>query len=445
MNSVQMARFRLFSIQRISQYRPEIDHSFFQTGMERQVASEPNEAPRMGLFTGEVPSFLSLATWCSGCEATNFRDKVYALYSICELSAYQRPKIDCTVPWQIVFIRTAKWMYSSDFSRRTSSFASTLVTAGRYRQESLDIPSWVPDFRSFYISTFNIFRAYRAGGWDSKVPSFRFLILPRSAPESSPLPAYSYIDEEERRQRIPNEGLELSMILQDMVVFASPHFHSDTTHLRRDAPLILRKIAVDLQDIENNLPKYFTGEEGRKAYAATMIANSTHQLTLASPDYKYDRFTELHAWLQDGLPDPTPAYQAAVTRSDVFAKKRFCTTSHGLMCLAPAMVTTGDYVAIIQSCDIPVALRKTDPRQQYYELLGPVYVHRMMRGRASTLMDEFKCKYQPGSEDEVMNTTTSQESWDASMNGPYEVFPYNAKSDYRHIIRAIGKRRVVLV
>ena len=79
----------------------------------------------------------------SNAQATDPRDKVYALFNVANFTPNDlrgRPPIDYTIPWQKVYIRTAKWMYAN-------KWISTLDMAGRYLQDGVTLPSWVPDWR----------------------------------------------------------------------------------------------------------------------------------------------------------------------------------------------------------------------------------------------------------------------------------------------------------
>lgn len=391
---------------------------------------------------GPVSSFGHMMLKCSACEATDPRDKVYALYSLYDRAYVQhRPKLDYSVPWQIVYTRAFKWIHSTDFrSHNVRSLSTALFHAGRIHQSSSDLPSWVIDLRYQVPFVFREANLWKAGGPCSQ-PNTRFVVLSQSLSRSLSLPKYTHVDGQGKKRRIPNEGLEVTALLQDKIAFLSSPNPPDLQHLRRDASRILEKVAADLQHVEEKMPIYFTGEEAIQAYAATLIANTDHHGRLASLEYEKNGFNELRTWFHDGLPDPDPVFLSAVYESGAFTRNRFCTTVHGLMCLAPATVTTSDYVAILERYNIPVLLRKVDPAQQYYELLGPCYVHRMMKGRTYTLMHEFRCKHQPGSEDEAIDLASNSEV----LEGLCSDFPFNAKNDYKNVIRVIGKRRITLV
>lgn len=107
---------------------------------------------------------------------------------------------------------------------------------------------------------------------------------------------------------------------------------------------------------------------------------------------------------------------------------------------APNIADIGDYIAILSGFRHPVVLRKIGPKDQnYYELLGASYVHRMMRGRPWALIEEFRCKYKPGSEDKVPDDASLPPATGSRQNDePCDTFPFNPKSDYSRVVRIFG-------
>lgn len=176
--------------------------------------------------------------------------------------------------------------------------------------------------------------------------------------------------------------------------------------------------------------------------------NTTHDERFANPEYERQGFAEYRKWLDSGIPDPDPVYANAVHNAGSMDDKTFSITSHGLIALTPKIAQLGDYVGILSGFRLPVVLRKVGPpEQRCYELLGACYLHRMMRGRVWSLIEEFKCKYRPGLEDE---TPENPPSTGSSVELPdsveaCETFPFNAKGDYARVVRILGSRRIVLV
>ncbi|CAK1364378.1 unnamed protein product [Cercospora beticola] len=382
-------------------------------------------------------------------EATDPRDKVYALYNLDKSfrfpprAAPPRPKVDYSIPWQVVFIRIAKYTHSTHVDR-------TLSLAGRSQQYSdASLPSWVPDLRNEDIGVFfaDHESSWAAGGMAYQ-PSVQFVSLPSCRIGSRPIPEYYFFNAKGKKKNLVAEALEIGAILQDKIVYCSPQPTLPSMHLAALLPEISSKLAADLTFINEKMPRYFTGESGSDAYAGTIMVNTTPRDELATADYERKGFAEWRAWLESSdFPNNIPEYHQAVVNTELWNKHLFVVSNHGLMCIVPAMTREGDYVAILNGCRYPVALRKVGPEDgQYYELLGPCYMHRMMRGRAWNLIEEYKSKYISTSEDEVVPLDLgSADQTDEDSGGHVGVFPFNANSDYQNIKRVLGKRRIVLV
>ena len=387
---------------------------------------------------------------CSPARATDPRDKIYALYNVASFPTRQdlrdRPPIDYVSPWQKVFIKTAKCLYAN--TRLLNSARMTLDMAGRSLQDKSELPSWVPDWRqNVYHNPFNVHREWSAGG-TAYLPHLRFLNLLRTEPEFESMPKYLFVDKRGRSKRIPNEGLERTAQLLDRVIYMNPVIESGYKRVCEIIDQLIDKVSSDLKYITTHVPKYFTGESVEDAYAATIIASTAHDGTLATRDYEKEGFARWQSWLENKTRDAEPAYQDAVLDAVAFTSKAYCVTAHGIMGLVPDIAREGDYMGILSGLQWPVVLRKVgSPGSQYFELLGACYMHRMMRGRAWGLIEEFKGKYKSGSEDEVcIPPTPSLESLDVSENEALcGSFPFNPKSDYASLLRVLGMRRIVLV
>lgn len=170
--------------------------------LEQTVASEWQ---RLGPSVYLANSFHNLAFTTSGCEATDPRDKVYALYNMTTLLATsmefaQRPKVDYSLPWQALYIRIAKWLYGCKHTR-------VLQMAGRSFQCETSIPSWVPNWRRKLADPLFPHSGWFSGG-GSVEPHLRFLALPKYTHEGPRLPQYFYFDDSGEKKRITGEGLE---------------------------------------------------------------------------------------------------------------------------------------------------------------------------------------------------------------------------------------------
>ncbi|GIZ45730.1 hypothetical protein CKM354_000888500 [Cercospora kikuchii] len=382
----------------------------------------------------------------SALEATDPRDKVYALYNLHKFyrtDAMARPKVDYSIPWEAVFILIAKYTYSTHVDQ-------TLRLAGRFRQESnASLPSWVPDLRNEDIGVFFAGHVTRwsAGGMAYQ-PSVRFVSLPSHRTGSRPIPEYYSFNGKGKKKKLVAEAMEIGAILQDKIVYCSPQPILPTDRVSGNLKEISSKLAADLAFVNEKMPRYFTGESGLDAYAGAIIVNTTPRDELATAEYEREGFAQWTAWLETlDFPNVMPEYHDAMVNTELWTKHLFVVSSHGLMCIVPSMTREGDYVAILNGCRYPVVLRRVGPDDgQYYELLGQCYMHRMMRGRAWNLIEEYKLKYKSGSEDEVIPLGLgSTDHTDEDSGGDIGVFPFNANSDYKNIKRVLGKRRIVLV
>lgn len=435
---------------------PWADHRYDDSPAELATTNMLNwRAHKDGTRSYLVRRFVTLL--CRGIvlEATDPRDKVYALYNLPFVVKWQervapkgsikaRPAVDYTIPWEMVSVRIAKFLYQTDAD-------ATLLLSGRSQQYTdANIPSWAPDLRNVFIE--NVFaphsQQWSAGGGINCESPLRFVHLPARRLGVPPIPEYYYFDSKSRkgngrRRKIVSEAMELGAILLDRIVYCSPQLPLPPGRWSVNAKDVCQKLETDLAFIDENVVTYFTGESGEDAYAGTIIANTTPRDELTAADYEKKGFAEWRAWLTSTeFPNSEPEYHEAVENTEHWTKHLFIVSSHGLMCLVPAMACEDDYVAILSGFRYPVALRKVGPQDgQYYELLGQCYMHRMMRGRAWSLIEEFKLKYRPGSEDEVVPLDID----DQLDDGNIDVFPFNAKSDYRSIVRVLGKRRIVLV
>jgi hypothetical protein len=419
------------------------DRSSIRSELEQAAVDDATKTgPGVFLFL----KFTIMIADCSWCEATDPRDKIYALLNMLNLTSYEKatiPKIDYTVPWQTVYVRYAKWMFSRPWDW---TMEKTLEMAGRVVQSKPKLPSWVPDWREGIENAFVQHTGWSAGG-KAYLPNTRFITLPRPKLNNTSLPAYFYIDGKGRKKKLAAEGLELTAILLDKIVYTSPRLPSISEWRKGIGAKIQQKMATDLQAIRQHIPQYFTGELGVEAFAGTLIANTDHTDNLASDDYEREGFALWQLWLDKGAPKgQEPVYDAAMDNAESLHKYPFCLTAHGLMCLTPHIAGIGDYVAIMSGFRLPTTLRRVSTSEQgFYELLGPCYMHRMMRGRAWSLIEEFKCKYRPKSEDESFDEQQEQLHNNPGEEGPCEGFPFNPKAEHRRIIRVLGKKRIMLV
>ena len=394
-----------------------------------------------------IVTFPALIKDCWSCEATDPRDKIYALYDIAHPGSSKTlatwPKVDYREPWQSVYTKVARWMYETG----RPDAAQTIYYAGRSLQKSTDIPSWVPDWRhaADQVSTAH-------WQWVRAVqrypPTARFMDLKSRRREAPGLTPYKITDAANRLRNLWRPGMELSAIMVDKIVYRNTAPIPDADNFKSVAGAMRDLIRADLQYLEKHVPYYMTGERAEEAYAATLIANTNNEGIIATKDFE-ETFSAYREWVYTGCEGPVPAYAWVVEEGlEAFSTNAFCVTAHGFMGLVPGMTKVGDYVAVAPGFRLPVTLRRAKGcPHPYYELLGSAYVHRLMRGRIWNLLVEFKCKYQQGSEDSVPKAPLRANvlAGAARLEDKCEGFPFNPKADYEHVVKVIGKRKIVLV
>ncbi|KAJ4256639.1 hypothetical protein NW762_008735 [Fusarium torreyae] len=74
----------------------------------------------------------------------------------------------------------------------------------------------------------------------------------------------------------------------------------------------------------------------------------------------------------------------ALLRIILVANRRFARTVRGYLCLVPLQAQIGDRVMIVAGCPTPLVLRRTEPSESCFQLVGDAYVHGAMFGEHVT-------------------------------------------------------------
>ncbi|KAF1979881.1 AAA-domain-containing protein, partial [Bimuria novae-zelandiae CBS 107.79] len=78
-------------------------------------------------------------------------------------------------------------------------------------------------------------------------------------------------------------------------------------------------------------------------------------------------------------PDPEAFHDMGKFSIGVSTDRRLCTTTSGLIGMAPKYAKPGDRVAVMTGCDMPFVLR---PKDENYEFIGAAFVEGLMKGEA---------------------------------------------------------------
>ena len=387
-----------------------------------------NQQIREGANNRLSAPFHLLLEGSSHCQATDPRDKIYALRNLATdlLSDDWVPKPDYERPWEDLYTDVASRLF-----RRGRM--DTFTYAGRVRQpQGPLLASWVPDWRGWRHLKFTTHSAWRAGALRPTTCATHLLSKKQRRDTQRLLPI---------GQEAPRVCLTIKCLMTDDIVYlggVAKDFRkfSDVAEVHQ----VLNELDQAASSfIQNHVgPLYITGEAVEDAYATTLIANTTHEDRLATNEY-CEVYKEWHAWLVAGALGSRPIYHEAIENSEVFWKTQVCVTSHGYLCLVPEMAVRTDCVAILASYKMPVVLR---PVGQYYELIGDCYVHGMMESQAFSLIDDFalKLKEQKRSLESKIRRTEKQMQHDAIRGDPE-----SGLEGYTRVYPTLGQRSVELI
>ncbi|KAI1299571.1 hypothetical protein F5Y03DRAFT_365783 [Xylaria venustula] len=371
--------------------------------------------------------FEGLVDSVSRYEATDARDRIYAMGNMIGDSD-QWFEVDYRIPWQILFTDVARRFLDADTLR-------FLKNAGRVRQEpNTSLPSWAPDYRYKEESTYMLSAPtlWKAGG-----NSTAAFIAPQKGSNSrvSQLPKGMRreleLSDELKNYRGSKKWLlqsyaSLRCLMSDEIVYVGSFVDSEIGTLKENIALIVQGIRKDIDYVNAlQIPRYINSDAMLDAYKLTLIMGCDAQQEIVRPDYIHDNWEDWFGWYEQGCPGywdtnaKIPALNPAFESSGAMKTFRFAVTKHGYFCLVPRTVEIGDEMAILQSYELAVVLRrlplpkslppasgkqaKTPGRnsgkvtipEPYFELLGDAYVHGMMENEARCINDEFNCRFEP--------------------------------------------------
>ncbi len=362
------------------------------------------------------------------CQATDPRDKIYALRNLASdlLTDDWVPKPDYERSWEDLYTDVASRLF-----RRGNM--DTFSYAGRVRQpQASALASWVPDWRGWSHLKFTTHGAWRAGALRPTTCVSRLLSKKQRRDIQRMLPP---------GQEASRVSLTVKCLMADEMSYLggiAEDFkkYSDVARVHQVLHALDWAALSFIQDHVG--PLYITGEAVEDAYAATLIAETTHEDRLATQDY-CQMHKEWQAWLVASASGSPPTYHVAIENSEAFRKTQICVTGHGYLCLVPVMTVKTDCVAIIAGYRMPVVLR---PVGQYYELIGDCYIHGMMESQAFSLIDDFalKLKEQKRSLESKTRRTEKQMQHDAIRGDPE-----SGLEGYTRVYPTLGKRSVDLI
>ncbi|KAI1749509.1 hypothetical protein F4782DRAFT_513417 [Xylaria castorea] len=412
-------------------------------------------------------SFEGLIESVSRYEATNPRDRIYAMGNIIVDTA-QWFEVDYRVPWEILYADVARRFIDVDALR-------FLKNAGRVRQEAgTALPSWAPDYRhkeesEYMISSVTLWKA-GGGSQAAFIPSTRassskVSLLPKGRKRQFPM-SDDLRDFKGTKKSLLQSFASFRCLMSDEIIYAGDVVEIENGDLGANIARIVESIKKDINYIDSLQDStYINGDMVLDAYKLTLIMSCDAQQEIVRSNYTKAHWDEWFKWYEQGCPgywdvdSKVPEMNYSFESSGAAKTFRFAVTKHGYFCLVPRMAQIGDEIAIFQSYELAVVLRRLPPppppppappkqgrkptqdhaRDPYFELLGDAYVHGMMENEARCINDEFSYKYQPTEAqlDKMLKASDGGrgESWATlDLSGQYE-----------RILETLGPRTVRLV
>jgi len=269
--------------------------------------------------------------------ATDPRDKIYALLGIANDVTPQDIFPDYTQPPESVYLKVVRFMV-------TIRKSLDIISSGRLALAAPGVPTWSPDWR--VLDT-----APPLSG--DEVAGHRY---------SAAGPTTAVMD----MTGFPS-------ILQVDGVFADRvDCMGGTLKLARESMSTIRRWHYIAQ--QNLKARNPDGENWTRLFAQTIIADKNHLGKRASDQFM-DAFG---AFINGELPDMTAAvrfYADAVTRAVI--GRRFFLTKRSRMALGPDDVQLGDMIVVLKGCSVPLVVRAVEGG---VVLIGEVYVSGIMNG-----------------------------------------------------------------
>ncbi|KAI0967196.1 hypothetical protein F4678DRAFT_475412 [Xylaria arbuscula] len=420
--------------------------------------------------TNTVLGFEGLVDSVSRYEATDARDRIYAMGNMIG-DSNQWFEVDYRIPWQILYADVARRFLDADTLR-------FLKNAGRVRQEpSTSLPSWAPDYRYKEESTYMLATPtlWKAGGNSTaafitpqKGSSSKVSQLSKGMRRELPL-SDELKDYRGSKKWLLQSYASLRCLMSDEIIYVGSFVDTEVGTLEENIALIVEGVRKDIDYVSTlQTPGYINGDAMLDAYKLTLIMACDAQQELVRPQYIKDNWGECFKWYEQGCPgywdanSNIPAMNPAFESSGAMKTFRFAVTKYGYFCLVPRTVQVGDEIAIVQSYELAVVLRRlpqssppaasgkqakipgknsgklTTP-EPYFELLGDAYVHGMMENEARCISDEFNCRFEP-------TQAQLDKMIKASDEGRGEAWTtLDLDGQYERIFKTLGPRVIRLV
>ncbi|KAE8445510.1 hypothetical protein EG329_013273 [Mollisiaceae sp. DMI_Dod_QoI] len=321
--------------------------------------------PLIGVRKFSGLPLIDLITFLEAAEATNPRDRLFALLSLA--NDLDEEELQLLRPHYKEEVKSVVCRYASVLVRK--GYCMKILYHTFMQPEPNNLPSWIGDWitpvnpisKKTHIA-FKELDIYKSGG-DSR-PNARIGDAP--------------------------DVLIVSGGLVDTIdcVGIGPIM------ARTGGPLLPTLVNAALDNVDaifETLSSYPTGESLFEIKWRTLIANKTPHTHGEAPEWYGDLFRRWRDEIKGMTVAPTEKDLYSVAPEEYFfalsyvSTQKLCRTRYGYVGLVPTSAEVGDHVCVLSGAIVPFVIRDSDERPGMFRMVGGCYVHGIMKGEAFEL------------------------------------------------------------
>ena len=297
--------------------------------------------------------------------ATDLRDKVYALRGIANSAIMEGIRVDYNHSVERVYTDLAKHLLIAQPGLRVLS----AVVLQHRKHSTLHLPTWVPDW------------SQRQWGGGMLQKYYRF--APSKLFKAGGMGGCRRVTEVEDSKTICLEGIRLGTVKSIIPVRPTLTCEDNNTFVITETKIREMATQTTLQEIYP-----FTREALWKAFFHTLTADRSALSTRIHEDYARKYFSKFQEWNLSCPPGerldnlPTAAWaEISKTVGPIIEDKIIFVMREGYLGLGQEGSQVGDVVCILSGSETPFMLRQSSPPQEgRFQFLSECYVHGVMDG-----------------------------------------------------------------
>ncbi|RDW58643.1 hypothetical protein BP6252_13119 [Coleophoma cylindrospora] len=392
---------------------------------QNQVSSNLQQLQLFEVFEHGKFDLLALASLARSAQATDARDKIFALLNLATDFKGQSPTIQSfdesprshlteepVEPFLIDYGQSVRrtYIYAAKAMILSSGFDSVLSQI-RGNNLSISLPSWVPDW-SVPIKGCPIGRRVWYPENEPSMHGYRPRTQSKCVIEKARCNQKTFDASQSHGQPIFNDddslcltGIRFDIIKRMTEVYpGGSNSGGDISNWLKQFDKLAERCSPDIA----------TGST-EEALWRTLIIDTSNDVQPAPSAFKqsyldFRHIAEFSLPLQvnsnDDVPRTTSIYNYSIPFLRVMAPwiatRRFATTGNEYIGLVPDTTLIGDTVAIIRGCSVPVVLPTVE---EGFHLVGDCYIHGTMYGEAVTLTPMLRNK-------KHIHRRQAQQSWE---------------------------------